>query len=42
MHNDEKSKIGSAMYLNKSSGQYIPFILKMTDTSCSLIEPMLD
>ena len=38
----KNKSLGSAMYLNKSSGQYIPFILKMTDTSCSLIEPMLD
>ncbi len=42
MHNDEKLKIGSATYLNKSNGYYIPFKLYMYGTNCTLIKPMLD
>ena len=42
MHDDEKSKIGSATYLNKSKGYYIPFGLWMKGTDCELIQPMLD
>ena len=42
MHDDEHKKIGSATYLNKSNGEYIPFKLNLYGTNCTLIQPMLD
>ena len=42
MHDDKAKKIGSATYLNKSNGQYIPFRIYMDGTNCNLIQPMLD
>ncbi len=42
MHDDKKLKIGSATYLNKSNGKYIPFGVLMHGTNCTLIQPMLD
>ncbi len=42
MHDDKAKKIGSATYLNKSIGPYIPFKLRMDGTNCKLIKPMLD
>ncbi len=35
-------KIGSATYLNKTNGEYIPFEVLMVGTNCDLIKPMLD
>ena len=42
MHDDKAKKIGSAMYLRKSSELYIPFSIFMNNTDCNLIQPMLD
>ncbi len=42
MHDDKDKKIGSATYLKKNSGLYIPFQIKMDGTSCKQIQPMLD
>ena len=42
MHDDDHKKIGSAMYLNKSNGQYIPFRVSIDGANCTLIQPMLD
>jgi hypothetical protein len=42
MHDDKDKKIGSATYLTKGSGLYIPFQIGMDGTSCKLIQPMLD
>ncbi len=42
MHDDKAKKIGSATYLNKSTGEYIPFYIEMIGASCDLIQPMLD
>ena len=42
MHDDKAKKIGSATYLNKSIGSYIPFRLNMIGTNSKLIKPMLD
>jgi hypothetical protein len=42
MHDDKDKKIGSAMYLNKSNGQYIPFKVYLDGASCDLIQPMLN
>ena len=39
---DKAKKIGSAMYLNKSIGPYIPFEIRMDGTNCTLIKPMLN
>jgi hypothetical protein len=42
MRDDKAKKIGSAMYLNKSNGLYIPFNVQMLGKNCTLIQPMLD
>ena len=42
MHDDKIKKIGSATYLNKSNGLYIPFNVQMSGTNCTLIKPMLN
>ena len=42
MHDDKDKKIGSAMYLNKSNGEYIPFKVSMSYAYFNLIQPMLD
>ncbi len=42
MRDDKAKKIGSAMYLNKSIGPYIPFSILIYGTDCKLIKPMLD
>ena len=42
MRDNKDKKIGSAMYLNKSNGQYIPIRVRMNGTDCTLIKPMLD
>ena len=42
MHDDREKKIGSATYLNKSNGKYIPFELWMYGSNCDLIQPMLN
>ncbi len=42
MRDDKDKKIGSATYLNKSNGQYIPFGINMGRIDCKLIQPMLD
>ena len=42
MHDDKDKKIGSATYLSKTNGQYIPFKVLMGGTNCDLIQPMLD
>ncbi len=42
MHDDKAKKIGSARYLNKTIGTYIPFGLWMDGTNCKVIKPMLD
>ncbi len=42
MRDDDHKKIGSATYLKKSTGLYIPFWLKLDGTNCDLIQPMLD
>ena len=42
MYHDKDKKIGSATYLNKSNGHYIPFRVEMSGTNCTLIQPMLD
>ena len=34
--------IGEAQYLNKSNGDYIPFRIKMTNTNCHKIRPILN
>ncbi len=39
MRDDKTKKIGSATYLNRSNGVYIPFDVVMGD--CTLIQPML-
>ncbi len=36
-----KKKIGSAIYLNKSNGKYIPFELSMDGTNCEQFKEML-
>ena len=41
MHDDKGKKIGSATYLNKSTGEYIPFRVYMDGANCDLIRPML-
>ena len=41
MHDDKAKKIGSATYLNKSTGPYIPFELRMDGTNYELIKPTL-
>ena len=38
MHDDGHNKIGSATYLNKSNGEYIPFKLWMSGTNCDRIQ----
>ena len=42
MHHNFINKIGSASYLNKSNGLYIPFELRMHGTNCALIKPSLE
>jgi hypothetical protein len=42
MHDDKAKKIGSATYLNKTNGEYIPIEVLMAGTNCDLIKPMLD
>ncbi len=42
MHHNFINKIGSASYLNKSNGLYIPFEIKMQGTNCALIKPSLE
>ena len=42
MHDDKAKKIGSAKYLNKSNGEYIPFGVRMSGTNCTYIQKMLD
>ena len=41
MRDDKTKKIGSATYLNRSNGIYIPFDVVMGEANCSLIQPML-
>ena len=38
MRDDKDKKIGSATYLNKSNGKYIPFGVFMTGVYCPLIQ----
>ncbi len=42
MRDDKAKKIGSATYLNKIIGPYIPFEIRMDGTNCTLIKPMLN
>jgi hypothetical protein len=42
MHDDKAKKLGSATYLNKSNGLYIPFVVRLDGTNCTMIQPMLD
>ncbi len=42
MHDDKDKKIGSATYLTKGSGLYIPFQIKMNGTNCTIIQKTLD
>ena len=42
MRDDKDKKIGSATYLNKSNGKYIPFGVFMTGVYCPLIQSMLN
>ena len=42
MRDDKYKKIGSAMYLDRSSGRLISFKVTMNGTNCNLIKPMLD
>ncbi len=42
MHYGKAKKIGSAMYLNKSNGKYIPFKVFLKGADCTLIQQMLD
>ena len=42
MYNNKLKKIGSATYLNKINGMYIPFRVWMRGTNCNLIQPMLN
>ena len=41
MHHNFINKIGSASYLNKSNGLYIPFEVRMYGTNCTLIQKSL-
>ena len=42
MRDDKDKKIGSATYLNKTNGQYIPFKIQMDGANCKLIQQILD
>ena len=42
MRDEKYKKIGSATYLNKSNGLYIPFRVMISGANCILIQPMLD
>jgi hypothetical protein len=42
MYDDKDKKIGSATYLNKTDGQYIPISVIVQNTNCNLIQPMLN
>ncbi len=42
MRDDKYKKIGSAMYLDRSSGRLISFKVTMNGTNCNLIQPMLN
>ena len=40
MHSN--NKIGSATYINKSDGEYIPFRVRFHGTNCNFIQQMVD
>jgi hypothetical protein len=42
MHDEKAKKIGSATYLNKINGEYIPFEFWIGGANCTLIQTMLD
>jgi hypothetical protein len=42
MHDDDHKQIGSATYLNKTNGLYIPFGIGFSDTNCTIIKKLID